>query len=186
MGLFDAIKAVMSRPDVTDEAYYEVIARELAEGTVRSGLWVKALAEASYDEPRAKARYIELRLEALKIEVRQDVRAEQLVRKANDQLRVNEQQILEADALPAYQRADYEKAFRGFAALAEKGQPQAQNYLGFMYEYGQCVAQDINAAVEYYKMAADQNDKDAQFNLGRLCLHRLSSYDSAEAWFALA
>lgn len=182
MGLFDSIKEALGKPSVTDEAYYEAVGREIAEGHVRPGLWVKALADSKYDEPRAKARYIELRVEALKSELGQAASAD----RAKHRMLADEQSALKADALPAYNRGDYETALRGFVALDLDGQSWAQNYLGYMYEYGKGVTRDINVAVNYYKKAADQNNGDAQFHLGRLILQRNDSYQIAESWFSLA
>jgi hypothetical protein len=52
-----------------DEEYYACAAAEIANGEVRQGLWAKALAETGYDGQRARARYLKLRVKALKVEV---------------------------------------------------------------------------------------------------------------------
>lgn len=57
-----------------DEAYYAHAAQEISGGDVRPGLWAKALAETDYDEPRARARYLKLRVRLLKAEVAEDRR----------------------------------------------------------------------------------------------------------------
>ena len=44
--------------------------------------------------------------------------------------------------------------------------PHAQYNLGVMYENGQGVPQDYKTAVKWYRLAAEQGDAGAQFNLG--------------------
>lgn len=186
MGLFDSIKAAISGSSASDEAYYEEVVRELSDGSMRPGLWAKALAETGYDELKAKARYIQLRVEVLKAEFGQLRRELENDERAHRQILADEQRRMESDALPAYRRGDYSQAFRGFTVLAQKGQPWAQNYLAWMLENGQGVARDLNVAIDWYKKAAEQNDKDAQFNLGRICLHMFSDYGSSHTWFSMA
>jgi hypothetical protein len=50
---------------VNEELIYEFIAAELAEGAVRKGLWTKALADAEWEEGRAKALYVKMRYEQI-------------------------------------------------------------------------------------------------------------------------
>ena len=52
-----------------------------------------------------------------------------------------------------------------FGAL--HGNSHAQNRLGFMYEYGNGVAQNFDVAVKWYQLSAKQNNPDGQFNLAR-------------------
>ena len=49
---------------------------------------------------------------------------------------------------------------------AQKGNADAQNSLGLMYDNGQGVPQNHAEAVKWYRLAADQGDARAQFNLG--------------------
>ncbi|MGH8546648.1 MAG: hypothetical protein ACREX3_24145 [Gammaproteobacteria bacterium] len=60
-----------------DETYYAYAAEEIGSGQVRRGLWAKALADSGYDEQLARARYLKLRVKALKAEV---AAADRLVR----------------------------------------------------------------------------------------------------------
>ena len=48
---------------------------------------------------------------------------------------------------------------------ADKGDPEAQNKLGFAYRNGKGVAQDHSEAVRWYRLAAKQGLAKAQFNL---------------------
>lgn len=48
---------------------------------------------------------------------------------------------------------------------AEQGDVVSQYNLGLMYDTGECVTQDYQEAVRWYRLAADQGQADAQFNL---------------------
>src|SRR6478735_8243030 len=50
--------------------------------------------------------------------------------------------------------------------LAEHGNPEAQNVLGFCYLTGQGVPKDYKLSLNWYRKAADQGIADAQFNVG--------------------
>lgn len=51
-------------------------------------------------------------------------------------------------------------------ALAEQGDPTAQNNFGVMFEHGLGVPRDAMEAVRWYRLAAEQGLVDAQTNLG--------------------
>ncbi|MBP2673267.1 MAG: Sel1 protein repeat-containing protein [Deltaproteobacteria bacterium] len=70
------------------------------------------------------------------------------------------------DIVKAFDRGDYETAYRITQPLAEKGSPKAQNLLGYMYQSGQGVEKDYGKAVTWYRKAADQGDAEAQNNVG--------------------
>ena len=56
--------------------------------------------------------------------------------------------------------------FEDVKKLAERGNAVAQNWLGFMYEYGYGVKQDYGEALKWYRLSAEQGNDVAQFNLG--------------------
>ena len=58
---------------------YEMSAKEIADGSVKAGLWTRLFAEASGDENRTKALYIARRAEMLMAE-RQSVRDQEAAR----------------------------------------------------------------------------------------------------------
>ena len=60
------LKARVQAMQIPDEAYYEMAATELEQGTVRKGLWVKAVAETGGNDAAARARYLKLRVEAMR------------------------------------------------------------------------------------------------------------------------
>jgi TPR repeat protein len=66
------------------------------------------------------------------------------------------------DAAAAYGRGDYATAFGLWLPLAEQGSAQAQLNLGRMYENGEGVSQNRDAAMEWYRKAAEQRVGDAQ------------------------
>lgn len=53
---------------VDSEFLYGVVARELSENVISPGLYAKALSESEGNECRARARYIKLRVAALRVE----------------------------------------------------------------------------------------------------------------------
>lgn len=182
MGILDAFKGVLGNSNISDEQYYEAVARELSQGGMRPGLWTKALASCEYDEQRAKARYIQLRVESLKAEA-ETIRRDQ---QAAARLLASRQKALEADAMGAYRRGDHVSALAGFTSLAEKGDAWAQYNLGVIYMKGRGVPIDINVALHWLTKAANQNDKEAQYALGCLNMEHFRRYDIAVTWFSHA
>ena len=65
------------------------------------------------------------------------------------------------DAEAAYARGDYATAFKIWLPLAEQGSPEAQRNVARMYERGEWVAQDKQAAAEWYSRADEQSARDA-------------------------
>jgi len=89
------------------------------------------------------------------------------------------------DAVAAYRRADYAKAFQVYHSLADQGLAVAQFNLGLMYANGQGVAKDETEAMKWYRLAADQGRSDAQYQLGHLS-YQQNNYAEAAKWFRLA
>ncbi len=58
----------------------------------------------------------------------------------------------------AYERGDYDTAFKEFQPLAEQGEMVAQWSLGVMYERGRGVPKDSVQAYRWYTLAASQGD----------------------------
>jgi TPR repeat protein len=65
------------------------------------------------------------------------------------------------DAIAAYNRGDFATALRGLRGLAEQGDPAAQYKLGYMYQWGQGVAQDLAVAYMWYEISARQHTPNA-------------------------
>lgn len=70
-----------------------------------------------------------------------------------------------ASALAAYQSKDYREAMRLFRPLAEQDDPQAQYYVGRMYEKGQGVRQEASEVVTWYRRSAEDGYAPAQYRL---------------------
>lgn len=69
MGLFDDIKAKGAAYRLTEEALYAEALREIESGQRRDGIWAKAMAESDMDAGKAGAKYIKMRVQALKDEI---------------------------------------------------------------------------------------------------------------------
>lgn len=93
------------------------------------------------------------------------------------------------DAMAARKHGDFETAARLFRMLAEQGNAQAQNNLGYLYARGAGVPQDYAEAVKWYRKAAEQGLARAQHNLGYMYARGAGvAQDFAEAakWYRKA
>lgn len=89
----------------------------------------------------------------------------------------------------AYLRSDYSTAIEEWRDLANKGDAEAQNMLGYMYRYGEGISQDYSQAIEWYRRSADQGNPRAQNNLGVMYRYGLGvpqDYQKAFRWFEKA
>jgi TPR repeat protein len=68
----------------------------------------------------------------------------------------------------AIARQDYVTAARDLAPIAERGNPEAQAYMGYLYATGRGVPQNYTQAAIWYRRAADQGHSGAQYELGLL------------------
>lgn len=68
----------------------------------------------------------------------------------------------------ALQRQDYNRAAEIFNAIAQRGDPNAQAYLGLLYSKGFGVPQNYTASAFWYRRAAEQGHSGAQYMLGLL------------------
>jgi len=69
------------------------------------------------------------------------------------------------DARIALDAQDFSRAASIFAALAERGDAEAQAHIGYMTYRGEGVSADKSRAVEWYRKSAAQGNRDAQYNL---------------------
>jgi hypothetical protein len=72
------------------------------------------------------------------------------------------------DAGTAYEREDYQTAYRLLKPLAESGRADAQFAIGNMYYRGKGVSQDYTEAMRWFRKAAEQNLAVAQHYLGEM------------------
>jgi hypothetical protein len=93
------------------------------------------------------------------------------------------------DVNAAYKRGDFTAAKAMLRALADRGVPEAQYELGYMYYAGLGVPQDYVAASKWYEMAADRGFAEAQHDLGIMYLDGqgvTEDYVRAHMWLNLA
>lgn len=69
------------------------------------------------------------------------------------------------NGLAAYNRAEYQQAFRAWQPAAKAGDPNAQYALGSLYARGQGVARDQQLATRWYHAAATNGQLDAQYRM---------------------
>jgi len=89
----------------------------------------------------------------------------------------------------AYDRADYSTALKVWLETAEKGDAEAQYYVGTIYEKGHKGHPNYEQARIWYRKAADQGFSRAAINLGRLYEQGLSvepNKSEAFKWYARA
>jgi len=93
------------------------------------------------------------------------------------------------EGVDAYNRGDFETAYKEFLPLAQSGVAAAQFNLGVQYAEGQGVPQDYAQAVKWFRKAAEQGDAAAQYNLGIMYGKGLGvpqDYAKAERWYRKA
>jgi TPR repeat protein len=90
------------------------------------------------------------------------------------------------DGVAAYRAKEYAKAAELWQPLAEKGDANAQFYLGTLYAEGQGVAHDDATAFKWFERAANQGNAVAQYNVGASYAAGTGialSYPDAAKWF---
>ncbi len=69
-------------------------------------------------------------------------------------------------ALDAYRKGDLPGAFTLFKPLADKGNAEAERYVGKMYETGEVITRDDAQAARWLQRAAEQGDAEAEYLFG--------------------
>jgi uncharacterized protein len=93
------------------------------------------------------------------------------------------------EGIDAWNRKDYAAAVKEFLALADRGNAEAQAYVGAAYLYGRGVPSDPSLAVDYLRRAAEQGNAAGQNELASAYLiGRGVPRDNSEAakWFRRA
>ena len=93
------------------------------------------------------------------------------------------------DALNAFDKNDYGRAFEILKPLAEQGDSNAQGSLGVLYRYGLGVTQDDNKAVKWFRLSAEQGQAVYQHTLGMMYFSGqgiTQDYKEAVNWLSLA
>ena len=79
---------------------------------------------------------------------------------------------------------EYELAAEGHHILADMGRTESQKKYAALLEKGDIIARDLDAAMDYYYMAAEKNDSAAAFRYARLA--ERTSEKAASFWLAYA
>ena len=91
--------------------------------------------------------------------------------------------------LASKDRGYYATALRAWLPMAEAGNAEAQNNVGYMYEEGLGVPQNYLLAMNWYRQAADNGLAEAQHNMGMLYHHGYGVAENlgeAFRWFKMA
>ena len=89
----------------------------------------------------------------------------------------------------ALQRDDHVTAAKFLRRLAERGDPRAQFWIGYMHHEGKGLQQDFSEALKWLRPSADQGESTAQYFLGSMYIGRSGiarDLVSAYMWFTLA
>ncbi|MDA8646948.1 hypothetical protein N9L54_05910 [Porticoccaceae bacterium] len=68
MGFFNKARGILAAARLNEEAIYEQVYKEIEDGDIRQGLWLKVLSESDGDELKAKVRYAKARVKSIKDE----------------------------------------------------------------------------------------------------------------------
>jgi TPR repeat protein len=66
-----------------------------------------------------------------------------------------------AEGIASFKKQNYRQAFIRLLPEANKGNPEAQYAIGYMYYYGQGVTEDREQALKWIRLAALANQPDA-------------------------
>jgi TPR repeat protein len=70
--------------------------------------------------------------------------------------------------IEAFDRGDYETAYREWRPLADQGDPRSQFSVGLLFLQGQGVPKDTAEAAKWFRMCAEQGDAAHQYLLGSM------------------
>src|SRR5262245_37400877 len=87
------------------------------------------------------------------------------------------------DGRAAYLRYEYVTGLKFWQPLAEQGDPGSENGMGLLSMFGKGVPQDVDAAIRWFRRAADQGFAKAEYNLGRI--HASDQWGRADSVEAL-
>jgi len=88
------------------------------------------------------------------------------------------------DAMELYNNQNFKAALNEFEPLAYIGNSKAQNMAGYMYHHGEGTKVNLNKAVEFYGMAAENGTALSQYNLGVLYRDTIKNNRLAEYWYS--
>lgn len=80
---------------------------------------------------------------------------------------------------------EYKKSAALFEKAANHGHSDAQDFLGYQYEFGLGVLANKQEAIKWYTLSAEQGNADAQFDLAKLYEHD-KDFENANRWYKKA
>jgi hypothetical protein len=86
--------------------------------------------------------------------------------------------------LTAFDASSFSEAFQILIPLAKTGNEEAQRIVAGMFLQGQGVERNFTEAIKWYRLAAEQGDAIAQFNLASLLIHE--NVEQALQWLVAA
>ena len=101
----------------------------------------------------------------------------------------NANQAVYDRAVAAYQKQDYQTAFKLLEPLAKRGDRTAQNNLAVLYQDGLGVKADPVKALYWYEKSGAQGEAEAQFMAGLMYSDGIGTkqdYKKAAYWYAKA
>jgi TPR repeat protein len=90
-----------------------------------------------------------------------------------------------AEATQLYQQAQFDKAFAAYSELARRGYKNCQIFVGWMHYEGKGTPRNEEAALTWFKKAADSGSAEGMFYCARL-LDKLGKYESAASYLRSA
>ncbi len=99
--MFDKLRRSSAAKRLIEEQFYEQVVSELSNGKKRDGLWAKALADSKGSEEKAKALYIQYRVQSIKdeMEISEAVAEEEEHLRKNASVIARQERINNAEAL---------------------------------------------------------------------------------------
>jgi hypothetical protein len=93
------------------------------------------------------------------------------------------------EGVSAFNAGAFQIALQKLKPLAKAGNPEADYWMGRMYEDGLGVKKDVNKAIEYYTTSADKGWQNAKLRLGEIYFHGtevLQNFAKARKWLERA
>ena len=93
------------------------------------------------------------------------------------------------DGVSAWRSRQYERAHDLWREASARGNPEAQLYLGYLYQSGRISDPDPQRAIHWYREAAQQGVAEAQYELG--VMYEVgegvtADFDTAQRWYGTA
>ncbi len=91
------------------------------------------------------------------------------------------------EGMKAFREKDYATAFKEWLPLAEEGNVDAMNNVGYLYRKGLGVESDLEKAMDFFSRSAKRGSAVGQFNLGQIIYKTsvdITQLKKARMWFS--